>query len=456
MSRLIQYYSLWDHENKFGLQDGSQLDVSYLLKQDIHTRNLKGFDLETIESTSLGSNPRQILDIVERMVYFVSGRTIGPHQRKSGLRLINDLKINVRDNFAQNSSFFRTPQFMFGCLPYLFTGFDFDKLSSPGKDGVNNYQNGFEFLKALSDERDLKVSSYLCAHRGVRVRDGPDMLLPEIDSKGVVKALNLIRGLTHNGPGKSVEVTLYQPAGTPLSATYVFPQILLSYAEKGELTGLIRRLNEHFLQMSSLLDSVSDKNFHFKLKSIDEIVSDSTSECTRRFGSQWSRLDENKLYLLAGKETEKAMDPLAEVAYFMTIPEVKRLMPFYSNPDKISQELFDKNLRLAEETRDRSTIEAVTSILELFKEKQSAAGRAIFETIFYYLWGKNSALEKGVGIGLDTDHEMFQTAAWDLGWKEANTIEQQINSSPLIYARKSKDKGNEECLARFNLRQFWR
>ena len=56
------------------------------------------------------------------------------------------------------------------------------------------------------------------------------------------------------------------------------------------------------------------------------------------------------------------------------------------------------------------------------------------------------------------DHEMFQTAAWDIGWKES--IEQEMNiskkKSPLLYSRKAEDGKEGEFLNNMSFRQFWR
>ncbi len=456
----MRYYSLWEREGGPEIPDGKEVTPSEILAS-VRESVPEFINIKDISEYPI-SNIRGLEKNLASIVYLISGRKPEPNDRKGFLHIISELINKTKKLSNQEKNRVLSKDFLMGCLPYILTGFKLDSKCIVAKDGANNENNFFELLRMVCADDKLDVSSYLCAHRGVRTIDGPDRLLSKLKYEDIRKVVNLVKGVFCNSYSKGIEFSFFQPSGTSKSATYIFPQMIFSHLEDGELADLLLKLNEHSRDLGRFLSNFNDEKISFATNSIDKLVIQANLEATRRFGEKWQTINGGRLYELAGRDYGQALDSIAEIAYFMTQDSVERLMPFYLNPPKLSEETIKKNIKRASDLENNNGEDnlklEVENIIRSLKSEQNIYGRSIYETLFYYLWGLGVGTKSGISIGLDTDHEMFQTASWELGWKETKNLDYGVEKvgSPLLYARKSKELFNKRNLSDINFRQFWR
>jgi hypothetical protein len=83
----------------------------------------------------------------------------------------------------------------------------------------------------------------------------------------------------------------------------------------------------------------------------------------------------------------------------------------------------------------------------------TSPSKAVLETLFYYEWGKKVRQNGQFAIGLDRDHELFQTLAFSYG----HGIDYALNHhAPLLYARRNNTNRESGILHQTSFRQFWR
>lgn len=174
-----------------------------------------------------------------------------------------------------------------------------------------------------------------------------------------------------------------------------------------------------------------------------------------RFGEEWRAIDFT--------DYRFENDPLIEIAINMTLPDVERMMPFFSNDFQRAfiarkDDLIEMNCVSAYQEGGPDLAERVTRSIEWFMRQHgmTISAKAVYETVFYYLWGAYcTRLGNVYAMGLDRDHARFQNFAWKLGATEGNRGEQQHQSVPL-YLRRNPDGRERGTLADLSFRQFWR
>ena len=457
----IKYYSLWRDSREI-INNGASVSFHDLTRKFELPADVIDLSKDINKSASYYLvKPKELKKLFDAVVYSVSGHRMHSQDEDRLKRVTQEIarKSKQADNFYRCG--LESPNFLFGCLPYMFIGFDSKRRSSPGKDGVNSDDNFYEVLNLLNSGGKIKISSFLCTHKERREID-PDKLRKQIKFSDVSRVINLMSGILDNSTVESAEIRFFQPTGSYSSASYIFPQIIMSYLGDGMLGDMLVRLDDHSSTMKEYISRFESPRRRFISSSIDSLVTQTNFEARKRFGDDWKKMPEDLILGLAGGTCGKAIDTIAEVAYFMTQKEVERLMPFYSNPISIDEKIIQTNLqnarRLGDEVGNKNLELDVNKIINSLNETMSIYGRAVYETLFYYMWGRNAGKSDEIGFGLDTDHEMFQTAAWDIGWKES--IEQEMNiskkKSPLLYSRKAEDGKEGEFLNNMSFRQFWR
>jgi len=267
---------------------------------------------------------------------------------------------------------------------------------------------------------------------------------------------NLISGIVMNSRATNTEVNFYQPENSSLSTYSIFPSILLQYISKGDLADMFLKLEEHNKEFKKFLSKKQNSKISFKTNSFNGHVNSIINEARSRYGDNWKNITNQDL--MEDYEEHTKEGELADIIVHMTKKDVERLMDFYSNPIKVNGEERKKNLIRARKISEGKDLEKkVQETISLLNSTMSVYGKAIYETISYYLWGKKAAELRGIGLGFEVDHDRFQTAAWSLGWNEIKGNTTSLGrSAPILYARKNESPKNKGHLKDISFRQFWR
>jgi hypothetical protein len=126
----------------------------------------------------------------------------------------------------------------------------------------------------------------------------------------------------------------------------------------------------------------------------------------------------------------------------MTLNDVRRYMPEYES--KSSVEIDTHSLS----DREKGAIN-----LYLGDDKLQLHSKSLYETLFYYTWGKITKDEDGIAIGIDRDHDLFQVQAFSLGYSGIVDIS---NGTPLLYARRTDAELLSDDINSASFRQQWR
>lgn len=234
--------------------------------------------------------------------------------------------------------------------------------------------------------------------------------------------------------------------------------MFIQYLEKGDIGYLLSLLRDHFSDLKNLARKLTTDSLKINIEHLDNITRETHLFLIRQFGNNWHDLN-----------FEEGYEPsfLVDTALNFVKPEIQRLNPFYRNGSAVDflylkDEFLKKNLNKVSEFSiesldSRELSEVVTSAINWFFENQlmHISAKALYETAFYYVWGRNSAMKRsGIAIGIDRDHAEYQYLAWKRGYNDYCYGDHCENS--IVYARRSKKEIIHSTLNDISFRQFWR
>lgn len=393
--------------------------------------------IEDVESSAKVHFQDDIKRGMASLIYSLSGQV--PSERERNLIFSSTHELQNYFDDTEEADFLESQDFVFGALPYFFSGFGV-KDQKWSRNDVNSQENFISTVSHFLDQDEPEISSFLCAQKRQREGDAEQALTGEVYRNGQSRAFNLLKGISSHMPVETAQVTFYHPTATYEGLISIFPKIITETAERGELgdvTDLLRSQSEDFARIAR---ENSEDFVEFETDSIDDHVQSVYGEMERRIGSDYRELSTSELESLADEEY------LFEVARNSTLPEVERLMPFYKEPGS-EEEIVDSEV--IDEVEDPEMKRA----LQFYTEPMSKASKAVAETVFYYKWGEMARDEEGIAIGLERDHEDFQTLAFQYGHGRDYKLN---HHAPLLYARRSNVDEPGETLHKTSLRQFWR
>lgn len=345
-------------------------------------------------------------------------------------------------------------QLAFGLLPYLLIGFK-SHLENRFQADSNRVADIAKFLGRLAVTKSPEFESFLCAHRG---KGGSEKfyLVNDVHQQQATLALHLVKAIGANNPWSDrAAIRWFQQGTTELAHLNMFPELFMRYVESGAVAELLLLLKRHVSQLRQL-DTVPTREILFAVEDLDPRSYAVLDFLSQHYGSQWRQIDYQSSHF--------RHDQVVQIALEDTLPLMKRQMPFYSTPEKYHKYLKQKSVLIARNSvaasRTNSSIQTdlVEAVIERFYEMQSMhpTAKALYETAFYYLWGLHAEQSGSFAIGLDRDHDRFQSRAWTLGVQSAASWSTGHKQNVLIYARRNADKSKSVHLRDLSIRQFWR
>lgn len=449
----IVYYDLSGCPQRLPFKNGSKVDVSDLLTATANVYpeifNKCGLPISppafrTFEPT------REWQRIIQALSLSVCGRVPSTHDMEIARRLLYSLP-NQYKRLHEN------PWDAVGLLVYLFIGFRFHPHFSHQED-VNRLDSAISFLRHLYSGSDAQLDSILCSHRGRSVPGG-SWLAEEIPSEMALKSLGLQLALLMNVKTLTRRSINWMQQGPGVYAsTTVFPELFMRYLMNGTVPHMLIVLANQFVQVRKLLAENSSHDVPCALVDLDRHTHETLLFMKEHFGVHWRGVDYRDGCFYG--------DHLVDIAITLALPEIRRLMPFYSDNFRGVGIAQDQHMRqnIARATQLASEQDALVSNLSsltrrtikwfLANRTMHATAKAMYETVFYYLWGKRCGETAGsFAVGLDRDHSEYQVEAWQLGYREASCKD---SDGPLLYARRVENPRDDGYLHSVSFRQFWR
>lgn len=435
----IVYYDVSSNQTNSSM-DGTKIDIFDLIKIFKNNPETPDSIRELMESLKFDLDPRGIEKsqrwekMMTVIIYCLSGKIPLRSEVLLGRQIILALPRYLRE--MENIK-----KISFSVLPYILIGFK-SHIENEFHHDSNKIKDVANFISRLHESNNPRALSFLCAHRESGSIEKL-ILVNSIHKVKTGKALNLIKGILANTQAKSRTIHWYQQGGTKQACMNMFPEMFIKYMEGGKMLDLIKLLDSHFNEISSLI-SQNDQNFQeIKLFGLDSVINEVTNFICNNYCKNWQNTDFSKF----------KKDELVSLALDVTLPHIIRLMPFYSSHILIHQDYLDKKESYIQKNVSGTNSFLIKKVIERFFESQMMhpTAKAMYETTFYYLWGKHCAENNDFfSIGIDRDHDNFQYLAWRKGFLEI--VENE--AVPLIYGRRTKENGL--TLSSYNLRQFWR
>lgn len=341
----------------------------------------------------------------------------------------------------------------FSLLPYILIGFK-THIEDHFQADSNTIADAITFIDCLYNTSNPIARSFLCAHRG-KSKNEKHILSESVQLKKALVALNVTKGILANNPGAETSSMYWHQQGpTEWACLNMFPEMFLRYLTSGEISYMLTLLDRHFKELGELL-AIRDPNcIKAELIGQDLVTLDVLSFVSKRYGHSWRSTDFSK--------AEIKKDILIDIALEIALPDVVRLMPFYSSSHSSKKYIDEKSSYIANNVKsslDSNPVHTnlIKHVIERFFENQlmHPTAKALYESAFYYIWGKRSAVNKNeIAIGIDRDHNNFQYTAWKQGYIEE--MEGDISSIPLLYARRTNEDAPGSALKDYCIRQFWR
>lgn len=382
------------------------------------------------------------------LVWSLSNKVPSRQEVLRGRQLLMSLPKNIKRDE-------RLRRLTFSFLPYLLTGFK-SHVANQFQADSNSVQAMATFVHKLSAGRTPVFESFLCAHRG---KGGSERfyLVDNVHHIQAKTALHLLKGLQANNPwSDSGLIRWFQQGPTEFASLNMFPEMFLRYLESGEIADLLIRLDRHFTQVKQL-DSVPTNGIDFQLNDLDGRSQQVLAFLSEVYGQAWRRTNYDSLHFES--------DPIVQVALADTLPLMLRQMPFYKSHEVYKdfshrkRQLVLHNQTKAMQTGYQVSPDQIDIVVERFYELQNMhpTAKALYETVFYYLWGMTAEKTGVFSIGIDRDHDTFQAKAWLLGAKATyRAPRNEPVTSSLLYARRNAEKIESSFLRDFSVRQFWR
>lgn len=438
----IEYYDL-RQESEPLFEDGAEVTPEELIEtaQEANSDIFQDHDLVSAsEFSEIEPEPYKDRNDWQRamdtLIFSVSGQV--PSDRESNLNMSATEEMRQYFDGTDRNQKSMSEKFVFGTLPYLFTGFGF-KDQKWSKSDVNNFETFITFSDRLMAEEPVKASSFLCAHKKKREEE-VHSLTDDIVEEDAANTLNMLRGVFANSYNTEAEVDFYQPGTSHQGLLSIFPGVIVKTAERGELDEIADLLDQQMRQMESLTDQYSNSSVQFQVNDVDDHFDDVHREAEARLGEDYRSLSSEELDKLADEGF------LYRIAREETLPEVERLMPFYKEPGSRESIIEPEAVQNVED-------EEIRDALEFYEEPMSAASKAFLETLFYHVWGEKCRENEELAIGLERDHALYQTKAFHYGhgdeWK-------MHHYAPHLYARRNNEVEENGNLHEISFRQFWR
>ncbi|MDD2515840.1 MAG: hypothetical protein PHF46_01770 [Candidatus Gracilibacteria bacterium] len=436
IDKKIKYYDLTGSNKTLSALSGEDLKIGDLIKIS-HPEGenfLYGFKgLKNIGELN-SQVGRQLLEILFNGV--------GVSANVDSIKKIGVLSFSVRKLIKDNNSrlleVLDSPDFLMSYI-YLLIGFNFEVSGQYGKNSINSHHALASTIQKLIEEDNINFSGFLCAHRESQEIKAHS-LSESINMKHFIRATNLLRGVAEN-LGKEYEMNFSHTLGDENGLNATFPSLFLNYFNEGNLFLMSEQLEKHFNELKQREDT------NLTINSVSDHYKEVINYLKGRFGDNWGNIDGNELDRMAERGCK-----FSEIAYYMTMKDLERFECFHNGAGIADKEQAQKLIKLnIENAKIHGREEVVEKAIEMFFNRLSLAGKALYETAFYYLWGKRVKENNGVGVGFDRDHDMFQTASFSLGYSEKLGGGQMV---PLIYSRfTGKKSGN--TLSEISFRQFW-
>jgi hypothetical protein len=346
-------------------------------------------------------------------------------------------------------------RFILSFVSYLFIAFKgkvFDSFNSE----FNYIEDLVSFTLALHSPGKKTFSSFLCAHREPKVNEEINLLQSFIPRDKVRRALSLLFGMLSNIPGKEKRrIILLQQKPTYFATSSIFPEVTVDYFSKANICEMMNVINYQYQLIEDVVQELSGEKVKGKLVNLDNLTVRIERFLQDRFGKEWRHKD----FTL----DEYYSDPIVEIAVNMTLPGVKRMMPFFSNDFQKKfllqkNEILQKNKEKALSVGGKDYAVLIEGVTEWFmlQHSMNITAKAVYETTFYYLWGKYCGTFKNLfAIGLDREHNRFQHFSWKLGYRDGQGKSNSFKLAPL-YVRRNPSSKNNGNLADLSFRQFWR
>jgi hypothetical protein len=317
-------------------------------------------------------------------------------------------------------------------LPYFITYFKIHTNNHFTSDS-NSIEESAQFFKHICNTENINSNSLLCAHRDHTI-DGVAYLISHSIREKALQVLNLQQAMLVNSKTSNVTINWFQQGPTKYASANMFPDMFIGYIERGEIPLLLEQLEHHWIQIDSLRDETIE-GVEFQLMELDEI----TKETIEYLNQNYANWNTQAYNLKSDSE-----DRLIENA-LLIMPNIKRFMPFLqksiAQQQKIIKSGIAKNAQLNPTTREAIEWFAETQVMTL-------AGKALYESVFYFICGKRFFANNGVYIGIERDHSEYQS----------RSFKHSYSKPQYLYARRSKTglDMNNQSLSGNTIRQFWR
>jgi hypothetical protein len=448
----IVYYDVSHGQKKPILRDGVRISVAEMVASHLQSgkipdtihQTMAALKFDDIDPLGVDKASRWE-DLMTVIIYCLCGQVPLRQEVLRGRQIMMALPASLRVRVIAE-------KIAFSLLPYILIGFK-SHLEERFQSDSNKVADVVAFIVRLSEISNPVALSFLCAHRGRSVIERHVL----IDSVQVHKAhvvLNVEKGILANNPwSKFGSIRWYQQGPTEWACLNMFPEMFLRYLTSGNISNLLTLLGKHFIELQEMMGITDPNGIKTELVEMDPLTSEILIFLAKKYGESWRSTD---FFDLAVKK-----DRMISIALEVALPSVSRQMPFYSkyaNNDYVGKKdcLIAQNI---ERSNDLSPVRAnlIRCAIERFFQTQimHPTAKAIYETAFYYVWGKRTASnKKELAIGIDRDHNSFQYLAWREGYN--SVIGDGVRAVPLLYARRTVEDYSGSALRDYSLRQFWR
>ncbi|MEK7502091.1 MAG: hypothetical protein AAB609_01035 [Patescibacteria group bacterium] len=386
---------------------------------------------------------------VGTVMYAISGQIPDRVDILRGRQIIERLPKTVKSDVDLH--------FVLAYLPYLLVGFNIDHHSTH-VDEANKLENAVAFISKTYNHASVISWSFLCAHRELTVRK-PMSLVDEIAKNKILKTVNLQLGILSNAKIEEALVVWKQQQPTEKAGSNMFPDMFINYMNNATMPDLLLLLDSHFSGVQQILDSKETDKIKFSFEGQDEYTNQLEQELVKMFGENW-RISSKVNF--ASKEARE----LFQLAMNNTSSEISRLKPYFEDSNETKwkskiKEITQINLERAKTLESKgktlSTGQSISKVtadaISWFYQNQSMSfeAKSLYETLFYFYWGKVASTNNHVAVGIDRDYSSFQIYSWEKGYKSSDQ-----NGFPILYARRTDEEKSGGRLKEISYRQFWR
>jgi len=430
---------------------GENIEISELIKRTKHlyaevfelSDNLIN-DIEEIYKIDFKkSETKGWKKLFSSVVFAVSGHIPTNDDMKNILRSFQGLRTSLLKKNPEIKKIIDTPEFVFGSIPYLCCGFvlkDFNYNS----DGKNSIESAVKIYNKLIIEKSSSILTVLCAHRESKENDRGG-IVEEVDYKSLDKMINLVVGLILNIPECATRQYVWkmlQPTGNAESVLSLFPNVILRYVNKGELSKLLATLDRHVDVTKKYLSTVSEtiSNFSFLI--------DSTEILYKKIHNV------NNTQLMDLEDIDEPHLLSQKIAYISKKDTFKDMHRIVSNFEDLK--VIDSAVEVLNIDNSGEFKKEVLKAFLLIKKQNNLFLKSMFETWFYYFISVLAQKDNSIIFGFERDHDLFQVKAINLAYDQKINLNYYTFSCPVLYARRHRPEEDFGSMNTLSFRQFWR